>query len=218
MKGPESFTKHPSTPPQQDRRIFAFTGLPGVGKSAVAKEFAGFAAYPIVNMGEEMKRQYESLPEGDSRKDTPKGTWEMAQALRDEHGEIGPALASATRIAACFVESNVVVVDGVRSPAEVQFFEEVFHCPVHLIKVTADEETRLERFYERGDYDEMDDVNEAAAKAIAEYEMNERTEREAEEGLRDAIRYANYEIDNNGTLDDAGLQVARLFDHFDPLL
>lgn len=215
----ETHTKHPSTPADQHRRIVAFTGLPGVGKSTVASEFAGFAANPTVNMGEEMKKQYQSLPIGDDRKETPTGTWEMAQALRNEEGPIGPALASVSRIAAGFVEDDIVVVDGVRNVAEVEFFEEVFGCPVHLISVTADRETRLDRFYDRGEYELKDELaNADAGRAIAEYEMDQRTEREKEAGLDDAIAYANYNIDNSGTQKEAGLQCARLRDDLKPLL
>lgn len=215
----ERFTKSPSSPPTtQDYRIFAFTGLPGVGKSAVAKEMADIEGVPIVNMGDEMRAQYKTLPEGDDCAETPDGTWEMAQALRDAHGTIGPAIASLSRIAACFVESNVVIVDGVRNPDTVEYLEEIFGCPVHLIAVTADDETRLNRFYDRGDYDEKEYLGKTERRVVAECNMEKRTVREAEEGLRDAISYANYHIDNNGSLGDAQVQCARLLDDFDPLL
>lgn len=176
-------TKHPDTPGDQRRRIFAFTGLPGSGKSTVAKEFSDFSGMPIVNMGEEMKAQYKALPVGDDRKDTPTGTWEMAQALRREHGPIGPALASVSRIAACFVENDIVVVDGVRNVAETELFEEVFGCPVHLIAVRADDETRLDRFVERGDFaaEYPDLVDEHGERFVAELEMHKRTDREVGE-------------------------------------
>lgn len=210
-------TKSPATPPEQRRRIFAFTGLPGVGKSAVAKDFAGMDNSPVVNMGEEMKSQYESMPFADSRRDVPEGTWEMAQSLRKEHGPTGPALASLSRIAAGFVEHNIVVVDGVRSVSEVELFEEVFGCPVHLIAVTADEDVRADRFFSRGDY-EYEVVSESAARVMAEEDMKERTQREVSEGLQEAIDYANYHIDNNGSLHESGIQAARLRDDFGPML
>lgn len=198
------------------QRLFGFTGRPGVGKSAVAKEFAGFDGFPVVNMGGEMKKQYESMPFGDDRHETPDGTWDMAQALREVHGAEGPAMANLSRVAAGFVEDDVVVVDGVRSPEEMFYFADSLKVPTHLVAVTADRDTRLERFTERGGYfDTFEDPG--VAQAVAEYEMIKRTEREESAGLAEAMEYANYTITNDGTLADAAQQGARLLEDFDPV-
>lgn len=200
------------------RRVFALTGKPGCGKSFVARTFRKYYGYPIVGMGTEMKKLYQDYPLADDRKveELPDSTWDMAQHMRETHGPAGPAVASTSRLASAFGENERVVLDGVRNPAEVEYVENVFDCCVHLVAVHVDYDTRLERFRERsGVDDDWDD--EDIAIAVAERKMNTRTDREKEEGLQDAIDYANYKIDNSGSKKDTELQVARLLDDFDTL-
>lgn len=200
------------------RRVFALTGKPGCGKSFVARTFRKYYGYPIVEMGGEMKKLYQDYPLADDRKadELPDSTWDMAQHMRDTHGPAGPAVASTSRLASAFGESDRVVLDGVRNPAEVQYVEDVFDCCVHLIDVDVDYGTRRERFTERaGAFEEYDD--EYVARAVAERRMNTRTDREVEAGLQDAIDYANYKIDNSGSKKETELQVARLLDDLDIL-
>jgi len=201
-----------------DKIIYALTGLPGVGKSSVAERLANSGKLPIVNMGEEMKKQYQSMPISGHHDDVPQGTWEMAQALRDKFGPEGPAVASVSRVGAALVEHDRVVVDGIRSIDEVWLFSDMFiDADVHLIKVTADYDTRLDRFYDRGDYARYDVMSGSTQRVLAEKDMNDRTEREAEEGLRNAIEEAEYEIDNSGSLKDAEEQCLDLLDELDPI-
>lgn len=196
--------------PRAPRRIIAFTGYPGVGKSYIAKKFAEQGDIPIVNMGDEMKHHYTTMPDGDHNAAYPDNTWGMAQSLRAEFGPSGAAYASISRIAAAFLEHNTVVVDGVRSPEEIKLFKAAFEVPITAIAIIADQETRLERFTERSGYyevyEEMDD-GKKVAEAIAEYEMLSRTDREIEAGLKDAVEDADHMFANNQHADLSSFDV-----------
>lgn len=172
------------------KKIYAFTGLPASGKGFVSDKFASIHGLPVVSMGDVMSAQKDEMPTcyvGKPRE--PEGTWDYAQKLREVHGPAGPAVAATSAVGRALVESNSVVVEGVRSPAEREFFESLFGVPVHLIAVLADDETRLERFYDREDYED---------RGVAEYELKERTQRECEAGLDDAIEEAVFKINNEG--------------------
>lgn len=200
------------------RRVFALTGKPGCGKSFVARNLRNDYGYPIVEMGAEMKKLYQDYPLANDQQadDLPDSTWDMAQHMRDTHGPAGAAIASTSRLASAFGESDRIVLDGVRNPAEVDYIEDVFDCCVHLIAVEVDYDTRLQRFRERTGLDEEYD-DEDIAIAISERKMNTRTARESAEGLQDAIDYANYKINNGGSKQETVLQVDRLLDDFDTL-
>lgn len=177
------------------RKIYAFTGLPASGKSFVANTFAGLEGIPVISIGDVMHEQKEKMPTCYVGKPkAPEGTWEYAQKLRETHGGAGPAVAITGEVGRAFVESNTVVVEGVRSVEEKRFLEQAV-CPnVHLVAVHTDYETRLDRFYERDEYDE---------RGVAEYEMQVRTERECDAGLDDAIDHAMFKIENgSGVTED----------------
>lgn len=196
------------------RRVFAVTGKPGCGKSYVARSFRKMWGYPVVGMGTEMKKLYQDYPMGDDRRgDLPDSTWDMAEHMRETHGPAGPAVACTSRLAAAFGENERVVLDGVRNKAEVKYVSELFDCRTHLIHVDVDYDTRLERFRDRGDFDDEYDDEDIAA-AVAERRMNTRTQREIEAGLQEAIDYANYKVDNSGTKKETELQVCRILDDF----
>jgi len=198
------------------RRVFAVTGKPGCGKSFVADVFRKYYGYPVVGMGAEMKNLYQDYPMADDRKTLPDSTWDMAQHLRKTHGPAGPAMACTGKLTAAFGENDRVILDGVRNVAEVEYIEDTFDCPVHLIAVEVDYGTRRERFRERSDVDEEYEDN-YVARAVAERRMNTRTDREVAEGLQEAMNYANYKVDNSGSKRDTELQVARLLDDFNRL-
>lgn len=188
------------------KKIYAFTGLPASGKGFVSDKFARIDGLPIVSMGDVMSAQKDEMPTcyvGQPR--APEGTWDYAQKLREVHGPAGPAVAATSAVGQALVESHSVVVEGIRSPAEREFFESLFGVPVHLIAVLADDETRLERFYEREEYED---------RAVAEYELEERTQRECEVGLDDAIYEAVFKVHNGAekTEGDISSACARILD------
>lgn len=206
-----------------ERRILAFTGRPGVGKSTAADLTSDIQEVPVVRMGDEVRnRRDRNLTNGsegvlsDGLRST--STWEMAQLFREEYGSHGVALACVSRIATGFLENDIVIVDGVRSVTEANFFKTALDCPVHLVAVTADHETRLDRFAERHARTTFvpSEFSEEALRVAAEYEMDKRTWREEAAGLADAIETASYEVENSGTEDELEQQCARLLDDIAP--
>ena len=89
-------------------------------------------------------------------------------------------------------EHDMVVVDGVRRMADLQYLSEVPHFK--LVYIEADIKTRFERITKRGE--NSDD----AEKSFSEFEKANQDESELQ--IRDLKNYANYVVDNNGTFVD----------------
>lgn len=189
------------------KRVFALTGRPGSGKSFVARQFREWEV-PIVEYGKEMKKYYQQYD------NCPDSTWDMAEALREEYGGCGPAVCASGALGAALTNNNAIVLDGVRNTDELTYIEGMLPCKTHLIAVEVDYDTRLQRFYERGNFSEEYESN-TVAMDVAEYRMNKRTEREEEAGLSFAMNSALHKIDNSGPKEETSLKVAQLLDEFD---
>lgn len=199
-----------------DRRILAFTGRPAAGKSTAAAYVADMEGVPIVSMGEEVREQRDrNVTAGPNAilGDDKRGytTWELAEAYRDEHGPRGVAMACTSRIATAFLEHDLVVVDGIRTVNEIEYFSQRFGCPVTVVQVSADDDTRVDRFFSRNKpHTFRDGISEDALRVAAEYELDKRTQRETQAGLDEALDHADFELVNEGDEDDLKAQCARL--------
>lgn len=157
--------------------IVAVTGMPGAGKSTAAKALESRGWSRIV-MGdvirEETRRRGLKEDEG--------GTGSVMRQLRSELGESAIAELCVKKI----IESgwNRVVVDGIRSMAEVETFERVGR--VKLVAVHASRQRRFAFLKERGRSDDP-----------ITYEMFlKRDKRELEIGIGNAIALADEVISN----------------------
>jgi dephospho-CoA kinase len=164
------------------RKAICVTGMPGCGKEEFLK-IASQAGLPVVRMGdvvrEEASRRGISL--------TDEGVGGMAHQERQVHGPDIWARRTLERIS----DQNVVI-DGVRSPAEVDTFRAAFGGRVTVVAVHASPRTRYKRISSRG---RSDDV-------LTEEEMKVRDGRELKWGLGKVIALADYMIVNEGSLRD----------------
>jgi len=158
-------------------KIIAITGMPGAGKSTAAQALVAKGWQRVV-MGdvvrEETKRR--GLPADE------KHTGEVMKDLRRLHGEAAVADLCLASIQKSGFEK--VVIDGIRSVAEVEAFRKA--AEVLVIAVQASESRRFSFLRGRGRSDDPDS-----------YEMfRRRDQRELEVGIGRAIALADEVISN----------------------
>ncbi|WP_336342936.1 AAA family ATPase [Halalkalicoccus ordinarius] len=164
-------------------RVIGTVGLPGSGKgeaATVARELG----IPVVTMGDVIRRECRNrgLDPADHH-------GEVARALREEDGPLAIAERSLPLIEEDLEENGTVLVDGLRSGAEVDRFEEAFGEDFLLVAVEAPFELREERIGVRG-------------RDNADVESLEiRDERELGFGMGEAIERADVSIENTESLE-----------------
>ncbi|GAB3320891.1 AAA family ATPase [Haloplanus salinarum] len=165
-------------------KVLGTVGLPGSGKGEAAT-VAREAGVPVVTMGDVIR---EACRDRGLDPDEHHGT--VATALREEEGEAAIAERSLPRIEAALSDAETVVVDGLRSPAEVDRFEAAFGDAFVLVSVEAPFETRASRLADRGR-----DASDADREAL-----REREERELGFGMGEVMDRADVTVENTGSL------------------
>ncbi|WP_254831922.1 AAA family ATPase [Haloglomus salinum] len=125
-------------------RVIGTVGLAGSGKGEFA-EVAREAGVPIVTMGDVIRAECR-----DRGLDPADHHGEVARALREENGPGAIAERSLPLIREALEESDVVLVDGLRSDVEVDAFEDAFGDAFSLVSVEAPYAVREERITDRG--------------------------------------------------------------------
>lgn len=161
------------------RLIVCLTGMPGAGKSSVAS-FLKEKGFEVVTMGdvvrEEVKRQ--GLEPTDTN---------LGKTMLKLRKDLGPGAVGHIVLQKLARDggSNNVVIDGIRSVAEVEVLKKVGH--VRLLSIHASQDTRFKHVKERGRGDAPSNDNEFAG----------RDRRELSVGVSEAIALANEMISNN---------------------
>lgn len=176
------------------RRAIAFVGMPGSGKSTCIEVVSRSLGIPVVSMGDCVREEA-------VRRGVPlEKLNEFAQRLREE---LGPeAVAVLTHRKMMELESDVCLVDGVRSLDEVNYFRRM-GVEVVIIAIHASPRTRFERLRKRGRADDP--------RSWSEFEKRDLTE--LSWGLGNVIALADRVIVNEGSLEEfrrACLEVAKL--------
>jgi dephospho-CoA kinase len=166
-------------------RAIAFTGMPGAGKS-VAVEVARDLALPVVRMGdliwEEVRLR--GLPLDNAH------VGQVATELRQKEG---PGVWAYRTLAKVREPSpRRVVIDGVRSMAEVDVFRQELGEEFLLVAIHASPRTRLRRLLERHRADDVRDPKEFQA----------RDARELSWGIGTVIALADVMLENESSMDD----------------
>jgi dephospho-CoA kinase len=165
--------------------VIGTVGLPGSGKG----EFATVArevGVPVVTMGDVIREACR-----DRGLDPATHHGEVAKQLREEGGDGAIADRSLPLVEDALAEHEVVLVDGLRSPAEVDRFEAAFGDEFVLVSVEAPFELRRERVETRGRDAEADEGGET---------LRERDERERGFGVDEVMARADRTVENTGTL------------------
>ncbi|MFB6155569.1 MAG: AAA family ATPase [Haloferacaceae archaeon] len=166
--------------------VIGTVGLPGSGKGEFAAVARG-AGVPVVTMGDVIRAECR-----DRDLDPAVHHGEVATALREEGGPGAIAARSLPLVEEARAESDVVLVDGLRSPAEVDRFEEAFGDEFLLVGVEAPFEVRRARVAERGRDADDEEGGES---------LRERDERERGFGVDDVLERADVTVENVGSLE-----------------
>ena len=164
-------------------KIIIITGMPGAGKSEVANAFQN-AGYPLIIMGDVIREETRSR----GMEANPENTKKVMLDLRKVHGP--GAVATRCLDGLCKQDSDIVVIEGCRSIAEVDVFDD-YADEVTSICVHASPKIRFSRLQDRNRED-----------APSTWEVfRERDIREISVGLGGIIALSNIMLINEGTLD-----------------
>lgn len=164
----------------QSKIVIGVAGMPGAGKATVEEVFRK-KGYPVVVMGDEVREEAKRR----NLKPTPDNFGRLMLQIREEEGPAVLAKRCIPNIRTA--DSDVVVVDGVRSPHEVDEFKKAFRNFI-LIAIDASPKTRFRRLRFRARSDDPKDWETFIA----------RDKRELNLGLGELIATADYVIVNEG--------------------
>ncbi|MCK9565768.1 MAG: AAA family ATPase [Methanothrix sp.] len=203
-------------------KIIGFVGLPGSGKGE-ASQIARQHGLTVVVMGDVIRQ--EAARQG--LEPTDQNLGRVGNALRAADGP--DAVAKKTFEWAKTAGKGVVVVDGLRSQEEAEFFR-THSEEFHLVEVCAPVEARLKWLAARG---RPDDPGKSPAKAndgmkadadakiilpsgepdrLAAAALERRECREMGWGMSEAMKTADLKLRNDSSLDDFRKDVKRLLD------
>jgi dephospho-CoA kinase len=161
------------------RLIVCLTGMPGAGKSSIAS-FLKEKGFEVVTMGDVVREEAER--QGLEPTDINLG--KMMLKLRQDLGPGAVGYIVLQKLARDGSHSNVVI-DGIRSIAEVEVLKKVGQ--VRLLAIHASQDTRFKHLKERGRADAPSNDTEFAG----------RDKRELSVGVSEAIALANEVVSNN---------------------
>ncbi|MEM2145162.1 MAG: AAA family ATPase [Candidatus Jordarchaeaceae archaeon] len=166
------------------KKIIAIVGMPGCGKT-VAVNAAKERGVPVISMGDVVREEAKLR----GLEETPENLGKISRGLREEEGS--QVIASRTLSKIEKEKSDIVLVEGIRSPDEIELFKK--HYPdFTLIAIHASPETRFKRLCERERSDDSVDIK----------TFQERDIREMNFGLGSAIALADYLIVNEGSKEE----------------
>ncbi len=142
------------------KTVIALVGLPGAGKTDAA-EFFKEHEFPIIHFGK-IINDYIDEKGLEHSEEVHKKTRE---ALREKHGKEALAVLNLEKIEAAFKESQVIVIDGMRSWEEYLYLKKNLNkTRIFIINIYADKKVRYHRAahrtYRRNLFGEQRDINE----------------------------------------------------------
>ncbi len=180
-----------------EKLVVGLAGMPGAGKSVVVN-VAKEKGYGVVVMGDEVREEARKR----GLEPTPENIGRLMLELRRVDGEAAIAKRCIPKIR--IEAESKVIVDGIRSLAEVEEFRKNFRN-FALVAVHSSPETRFKRLYHRQRSDDPKD-----------WEIfHERDMRELTVGLGSAIAMADYMIINEESLDEVKRKVRQVLERIE---
>ena len=169
--------------------IVCLTGMPGAGKSTIANGLKE-KGFEIINMGDAVRAEAEKR----NLEPTGQNLGKLMLELREKNGP--GAVAELIKPSIENSNSNVIVIDGIRSNDEIQVLKK--SANVKLLSILASTDTRFTFLHERGRSDDP------KSKEIFE----ERDNRELGVGVGKSIESADESISNNELTKDELIETA----------
>lgn len=177
-------------------QVIGIVGLPGSGKSEVAKALAKFDA-PSVRMGEvvwgELRRRGQNITEAK--------VGELSNEFRKNEGMGAIAKRCIPIIESYGKGKKAIVVDGIRGIAEIEEFRKSFGKNFHTIGIWSSQETRYRRIAARKRADDT----------ITWESFREKDQRELNWGLGDAIAMSDFMILNEDKVENLHGKAEEIF-------
>jgi len=141
--------------------IVGVTGMPGAGKTTASRHLSGLG-YAVLSMGDVIRDEV-------ARRGLPPGIESQVMVMRSVRVEYGPAALVELlepRIQSAISQGRTVILDGVRSPAEVERLRAI--GPTRILAIHASPTTRFERLRLRGRPDDPHTPEELAERDRSE--------------------------------------------------
>ena len=164
----------------------AVCGMPGSGKGEFAKIIAD-NGIPVRSMGDMVRAEVELR----GLEGNPNVFGEVAADLRAKFGEEVLAIRLADEVTELMKTHPIVMIEGMRGTAEFQIFNSRWAPRFSSVAITANPEVRFQRTQSRGRSEDGD-----------REQFQIREAREAGWGLYSLIEQADYQINNESTLED----------------
>jgi len=179
--------------------LLGLTGRQCSGKSEIAKILREFG-FDVLEMGEVLKSQIGK--EDPSIEEVSK----FAIEVRKKMGRGAVAKLAIPILRRKLSSGGKVVISGVRSPEEVEIFRKEFK-EFLLIRVKSEKGNRIERALKRGRPDDPSSMEEFIEKEKLEEEL----------GIEETMAMAEFEILNEGTLEELRRKTLELLDKLEGL-
>ena len=168
--------------------IIGVMGLPGSGKTEISN-YAKDRGIPVIIMGDIIRK--ECLSRG---LDPSSDHGMVAKNLREEMGADVVAKLATPMVQAAIKKNDVILIDGIRSEEEIEFFRGEFKSEFRLIKIECHFEIRSKRVKNRNRDNQSVET------------LEQRDERESGFGVVRAMEKADIKINNDGTLEELQLK------------
>ena len=162
-----------------NKLLVCLTGMPGAGKSTIAEGLKS-EGYEIINLGNAVRNEAKKRNLDASRENLGK----LMLELREKNGPGAIAELVETQIQSS--NSNVLLIDGVRSNAEIEVLRKF--GTVKLLAIHASTDTRFNFLQKRGRSDDPQ----------TKEHFNERDNRELGVGISNSIALSDFAISNVG--------------------
>jgi dephospho-CoA kinase len=158
--------------------IVCLTGMPGAGKSTIAQGLKS-KGLQVINMGDAVRTEAKKR----NLEPTGQNLGKLMLELREKNGQ--GAVAKLIKPLILQSHSNVIVIDGIRSNAELEILQKI--GKVRLLSVLASSDTRFKFLKTRGRIDDPKTKN----------VFDERDKRELSVGISSSIASADESVSNN---------------------
>ncbi|KZX09953.1 cytidylate kinase [Methanobrevibacter oralis] len=177
-------------------QIIGISGLPGSGKSLVSKMASEKGAI-IVSMGDIIREK--AKKRGESSKET-------AQNLRAEHGDYIVSELTIKKIKKLREEGieTPIIVEGIRSPFEVDMFKENFKKFI-VLSIFANPDLRFKRLQKRNREDDSKSYD----------DFKKRDQMELDFGIGNVISLSNKIIINESDLESYTNKISKFLEEID---